>query len=991
MPGVALLRKATKAGPRAVLDLEMKPGRTWFSPATIEVRNSFMEHMKQAFPSQSQEWKQFRRTVAEYGMKSYVARRMFDEMFQWDTIADGLTLVEMYQGGAGWRDYGYFVGVNLASRIHWGVGPMIQAVSIHDQDEREATKKAKELGKSLVFMTLARVVPWAASAKITFDIMRGTVVVTVGWAVNEANRATIDAVYTGEAGRTDPTAAGTKRGSLRDSQSCILKAEHVRRLKDPKTGKLIIAVDRNALYEHFFQKWTGSEANAVPRSLLPRGDAARFVQAHDAFVRVLFRQAEQFGPTWVQTPDKPFLPLRLTQKEVEVAIRALEPFLRQHATKEADRVTSEAALRSYRSYMDAEGADVIHAGLVNRFSADLLGGLIEHWHVRITAQVLAARNIERVAVYQDLRAIAAQLHKKYVPSPDRVAPLEIRLQGGRWRAVKRPPGERAFVPVDATAASALGLSFKLDARVDGVPVLGGMAVDGSQPVRVSALLHGMGELSDVEKRIKIEVETAKLKKAPKKGEDNAEGPVGPGDVVEDVITVRAMAADGAGPELARVDLPLRILLPEDSGKRGVPLWRRKEHRRNGSLHERFTFVRTFAGMPQGWKTEYAGMVLHGDYETYLGDGKTIGEIRRYHFGVLHGKVESFDSKGRLVHVVPYKNGIVHGDDIRYEVDGPGRLICRYENSWLAEKYATNSKGQPLVRIKYEQVEGETFRTGMSGEATRWWMNGTVRWQGRYEKTWQDLNSLGGPDGGAIVGKAGTWEWFFEDGALAMRAVYAKGVRNGPYEGWDFVFAQGWPDVTRDRPVKQGDVRFVGSFAEGQNAGTRKSYDWEGRPLGSTFYEAGEAVRGERIAWHESGKKSYQGHWTKDGDEGLCESFFETGKLDEAVTWRRGHREGPYKDHHENGRVYEVGQYANGEQHGMWEVLNDDGTLWRKGAFVAGVRVGPWKEAYSGSEGLFEEGNYNKAGQRHGRWTSWDGRAPLVVTYKDGKVLKIENK
>ena len=1019
MPGEVLLRNAAKDGPRAVMEAETQRGRSWLPQAALEAHTAFQDHLKQAFPSHMEEWRQFRSTLSERGVKSYIAQRMFDEFVQWDTVADALTLVEMYQNGAGWRDCGYFLGVNLVSRIHWGVGPMIQAYQIKDAPQGEAEKQFKELGKSLVFMTLCRVVPWAASVKIGFDIMRGTVVVTVGWAVGKANQATIDAVYTGEAGRTDMTAAGTKRGSLRDSGSRILEPQHVKRLKDHKTGELVIAVDRNALYQHFFRQWTGSDASEVPRSRLPRGDAARFVQAHDAFVKVLWQQAEQFGPTWVQSPDKPFVPLRLTEKEVEVAVRALEPFLRSHAEKEADRVLAEVAVRSYRSYLDAEGVDVIREGLVNRFSSDLLGGLIEHWHVRITAQILAARNLERTAAFLDMAAIAASLHEKYVPSAERMQPLEMKIVGGRWRAVKKGLGETAFVPTDPAAQGDPGVSFKLDAQVDGVPVRNGLAVDGSQPVRVSAVLHGTGQLSDVERNVKIEIKTEKLKKLRKVGEEDEDGPVGPGDVAEDLITVRAVAADGTGPELARVEIPLRILIPEAEDMRSVVLWRREERDNDGRLRERYTFVKPFEGMPDEWVTEY-GLVFHGDYERYHGDGATISEIRRFRFGVLHGKVESFDEQGRLLHETPYENGKVHGEDIRYELDGLGKFIIRYEHEWAAEEHATGSKGQPIARITYNPADGDPSEPYASGEAIRWWSNGQIRWRGRFERTWPKLGRLGGSDGEQIGGKTATWEWFFTDGSLALRAAYAEDKRTGPYDGWDFVIAGSGASVSQDRSIEKGDMRVAGTYDADVRVGAWRRFDWKGRPLGTEEYVEGKAVSGENITWHENGNRAYRGRWTTAGEEGASEYYYESGNLQRVVTWHGGRMEGKYESRHEQGQMHETGSYQGDEKHGLWETYSakgtllakqsykegkahgpweahaEDGTLGYRGAFKDGARDGPWTERLGDQidwmRRLYEQGDYVK-GEREGVWKSYDSdtAVPVTYTYVKGQVVKRERR
>ncbi len=862
MPGAALLRKAARDGPQRVLREESRPGRSWLSPEAVEVKNAFAEHLRAAFPSFAEEWKNFRATVEDMGMKGYVARRVLDETFQWDTLADALTLVEMYQGGASWRDYGTFIGINLASRIHWGIGPLIQAAGARDE------KAVRELGKNLVFMTLSRVVPWAASAKIAFDVMRGTVVVTVGWAVNQANVATIDALYTGEAGRTDAGAAGTARGRIRDSGTCVLPEKHVLRTTPPGERAIVIDIDRDAVYTDAIRRWTDADPDEVPRASPPRADAAAFVTAHDAFVRILLRQAEQFGPTWVQEPGKQFFPLRLDEKEVEAALRTLEPFIRNNASREADRVLSEVAARGYRSYMEEEGTDVIREGLIRRYASDILGGMIQHWHVRITAQILAARDIERAAVFQDFGLIARQLHEKYEPSPTRLPPLEMRFEGKRLRPVRtgdanRPSGTHdagifgrilSSVASAANAATIAGmadaiairpaeaaeldtpaadeddpLSFRVAANVSGVSVLNGEALDGSEPLRLSVILEGEGVFGDEERPVAFDVATQRLRKVRSgdgSGDDAKDDRLRPGDVAEDRIVVRALASDGKGPELARAEVVVRVLLPGDDNAREVPLYRHIETRRDGSMKERYTYVKRFSGMPSDWTSD-GGEVYHGDYEVFSGDGSTRLELRPYRFGVLHGKLRFNNSKGQLVLEVPYENGVTHGDKIRFDPDSAGRHVMRYDNGWAAELTATGTTGLPYVHITYEKMQLPDGALAMRGEATRWWANGKLRWQGRYEGAWQDLNSLGGARGEEIRGKTGAWTVWHENGQVAERGDYAKGFEEGVHVFYD----------DRGRIVSRGP------YVRGLEQGRWEGYEYREKDTVRrwTVFENGRAV------------------------------------------------------------------------------------------------------------------------------------------------------
>lgn len=833
MPSVALLRKAVSDGPATVLRAESGRGRAWLSPQAVEIRDAFMAHLDAVFPSHAEEWRGFRANVEQLGMKGYVARRVLDEAFQWDTLADALTLVEMYQGGASWQDYGSFIGINLVSRIHWGVGPLIQAATVKD------AKAVKDLGKNLVFMTLSRVVPWAATVKIGFDVMRGTVVVTVGWAVNQANLDTIDAVYTGEAGRIDASAAGTVRGRLRDSGVSVLQAKHVRRIQPPGEP-LMIEVDRNAVYVDAFRRWTSVDPDEVPRASPPPAKVAGFVDAHDAFVRLLMRQAEQFGPTWVQAPDKPFVPIRLDEKEVEAVLKKLEPYITAAVAPEVERVLSEAGVRGYRSIMEEEGTDVIREGLVRRYAADVLGGMIQHWQVLITAQILAARDIERTAMFQDMELVARQLHAKFEPSPTRKPPLEMRFEGKRlrpaparapapssqlermpWQVFARlvgigeahaqtnvAPDEAADLADVAEVAVDDGLSFSLDAKVSGLATEEGAVLDGAEPLRLRVFLEGQGDFGDAERPIGFDVQTQTLKKV-SSGTPGAvdDGSLKPGDVVEDRIVVRALAAEGSGPELARKEIVVRVRIPGEQGTMSVPLYRHEEKRRDGSIKERYTYFKRFPGMPEAWKSD-GTEVYHGDYEVFNGDG-SLGERRPYQYGVLDGKLEFFNSKGQLYHEVPYVKGVTHGDDIRYDPDSSGRQVYRYVNGRVTEMIATGTRGQPYVHITYDPTPTADQPLATSGTAQRWWASGQLRWEGSYANADQDLNSLGGLRGEEIRGKTGRWRGFHENGQLAFEGGYLDGREDGVHTTYD----------------EQGRIKTQGAYVRGEEHGRWRIWEY----------------------------------------------------------------------------------------------------------------------------------------------------------------------
>ncbi len=1055
-PGEKILQKAARTKPQAFVKAETEgKGRLW-SPEALELKARFEEHLKEAFPSHAEEWKRFREHVDEVGVKGYVAKRLFDEAFQLDTLSDGLTLVEMYQGDASVSDYAGFLAVNLVSRVHWGVGPLVQAFQVYDKDPEKAAEKARELGKSLVFQTLARVVPWAATAKVVFDVARGVVTVTVGWEVSKANAQIVDALYTGEAGRTDESAKGTARGALRESGFSILSEAHVIRAKDPETGALSIAIDRGAVYRDFFRRWTGLAPDDVPRDSTPGGDVGAFVAAHDAFVKILERQAEQHGPTWVRTEKTPFVPFVLLESDVEAAIKALDAKITERCAAEAARAMDESGVRAWKRYGE-DASDTRHEELTRRFAADFFSGMIEHWQTALTAQILAARDIERAAALADQSALAEALAEALEPREGRlpgaggpprppppaetpvVAPTPPPPPPGSGGA-KAPPPTPAPAPAadvgkpagtsSSPPAAAPAPTFALDVKVEGVEEDSGAGVDGGEGVRVSAVLSGTGEVSDAERPVKIVVDTAKLSLvsraepepgAPDSGAAPPEaGKVGAGDLAEDKVVVRAVAAGGSGPELARVETTIRVRLPKGDRSMKVVLRRHEDRRRDGSLWQRYTYVRRFDGMPDDWVVE-GGEVYHGEFETFTSDGKTRQETRRYKFGTLDGDTELFDSKGRLARRIPYVAGEMEGLNVAFDPDDPAsRLEVRYEKGVNVEQTAYGKGGVRLAHITYvrdPRKEGEWPTE--SGSYETWWTNGNPKWKGAYAKAAQDHDGRGEPDGQRVPGKVGRWQWSHKNGRLFLFEEYVAGEKTGPTEKydedgkpiWKGAFLDGkregvWEDYEqgflRWRRGYKADVphgieeeydptdhtlRSRGTREEGKRTGPLEDFYSDGKVFRRAAYKAGD-LQGAYVELFRSGKPSLETAYVGNRQNGVRKQWVEVRggatRLETEATYVDDKLNGPSVEYYASGGKHWAGSYADDEKQGAWIEYWPVGTEKTRGSFAKGKQDGEWP--VFGADGRLAERTHWKAGERDGRWESYDhkGRVTFWTVYSGGK-------
>jgi antitoxin component YwqK of YwqJK toxin-antitoxin module len=919
-PGEKLLADMERLGPKLYLEEDVKGRRTPMGAAAEELKARFAEHMKQAFPTTAEQWRGFRRDVAQRGWKGYVAKKVLDEAFQLDTISDCLTLIEMYQDDATMKDYAVFVSVNVLSRFHWSFSHLYAAWNV------KTVEDLKGLGKGLVFVTLARVIPGAGTAKILFDIGAGLVRVTVGYSIKLTNAELVDAIYTGEKGRkredTEPV-WGTRN---RFSGWEVLPPNLVRRLDEEKkdasgklvkTGRQIVLVDRPGVYRHFFGEWTGLEIDdRHPMRQMKKGSNI-LVNANDRLADLLLKQAQQFGRTWVSAKGKTWFKPHLEEKEVQSAMTSLHQSLTNWARKRVQRILSEGSFRSYKSIFDK--VDVIEEGLVRRFAADLLYGMIEHWSTYYTAQLLAMREIERTAALMDMSEAAKLLG-----------------QGMHRSIVGRPEADVKRIPV----------AYELDVEIHGREIDDSDVYDGAIPVRVSAFLKGTGEVGEREEEVEISVKPSGARILRKgEGNEGGDGLIEPGDLIENTVLVRAVQA---GRVLAEKPETIQVLMPaEEEGETlTLKLFRHEERGRDGRLRERYVYFKRFSGMPREWQDEY-GEVYHGKYERFNSD-ESLGEEREFRYGVLQGPSVSYDRQGRWVLKVPYRDGELHGTRIHRDPDSKARLEIDYEKGATAEERSYGESGQMLRKVTYEHQPDGT----VAGVFEGWWPNGNPRFKGRYSgvSSYAVVSSKrGGAEGETAPGKQGLWEVFHENGAPARRETWVDDVLEGAYERLDGegkVLARGsyhegkasgaWLIRNREGGTEEG------AFEAGERVGVWTLRDAEGRPLGSVAFKDGERIRGHDIRYHENGTKSYEGRWTEKGRQGVCIDYFDNGNVRESTTWRDGRREGAHERRSSEGKLLDAGSYRNHEKEGPWTEWSDWPEQIASGRYAAGVREGRWE-------------------------------------------------
>lgn len=982
-PGLRILAEMERMGPQEYLKREMETGRCP-SSGMAEVKARFAQHIKDAFPSMGDEVRAFRADYDTRGPRGYVAKKLRDEVCQLDTIADGLQIVEMYQNGAGWKDYTFFAAVNVLSRFHWSFSHFIAAGQMFGMSDAQKVEAAECLAKNLIFATFARVIPWAATAKVVFDIAKGIVTITVGYSINVVNADMVDAVYTGEAGRLKAGDGPGGGRNVRDSGFCVLPAKLVVKAENEKTGEPFIWIDRVGAYRYFFRQWTGLEAYELPGyGVREEGPDPALAKANDTLARLFYRQAEKYDRVWVSTEKKKRYTMMVSEDEAKQAILAMNQAIEKQARATVRKVLAEGAFRSYRSIFQKEGVDVIEEGLVARLTADVFSGMLEFWESYITAQVLAMRDVERTAMQADLSALGGALGKaieqriKMKPDakPELTCMVDVRLFGE-----KNP------------------LNGEFDARV---------------PIRVSAFLKGVGDVGEHQQRVKFEVGTVSTEVIEK-------GDAQKGPLLAEVIKVRAIANQGDGPVLAE-SRELRFFVRkqpevgEDLVKR-VPLMKHEVRRRDGALWQVYTYLKAFSGMPMEWGTEY-GQVYHGKFEEYQA-GEVLLEERNYEFGVLNGVLKSFDNQGRLVHEMPYVNGVLEGTETRYDPDTAARFVAKIVGGEEISRSAYGDNGTLALNVNYEWSDDpETGQRVASGQVQTWWSNGNPKMSGSFDRgrirlAYEDMYS-----DHAYGGKTGTWEWFFKDGAPRMRTEFARGVKNGVHEVYNEQgglvlrghFVEDVAEGDWEYYYESGMLKERGARHGGKKDGVWEEYDKEGNLTSRTTFKMANLTGPYELFWSDGSTRkkgaflddSAVGEWVErdedgafwrgpyvDGERhGKWVATRASGKLEWERTFEAGKLQGESIDYHENGSIKSRGAYEQDGRTGEWTTFHEKGGIASTGSYDEGDRTGAWKFYFENGQ-VMESGSF-KNDKKLGRWEAYhaDGRRFNWSSYnEDGELV-----
>lgn len=323
-----------------------------------------------------------------------------------NNLPDLLSLVEMMQDGAGGKDYARFLIRNAAGRYNAVVGYAVgltEASMARDPVEQE--KQLAELGKGIVFEAFSRYIPFMAQAKLAFDIEKGLVNVTYGYAIKQLNNDLVNAIYLGEAGRTGPGRAGTLGGWVRDAVDPVMPETYVLRDKDEK-GKPLIAVDCVRLYHELFRSWTGRDAAELDRITDLKPGSLKLARAHDRLVRILEAHAEGMAPGWFTEYSVGLYSESELDKACRELTEALDPWVRPMVTRALNSIPN---VRQYTEKRGNTTVNLIEEGLVGRLTGDWVCGVQSEWNTLFMKQRQLRGNLDALMSTAVTTALAQEL------------------------------------------------------------------------------------------------------------------------------------------------------------------------------------------------------------------------------------------------------------------------------------------------------------------------------------------------------------------------------------------------------------------------------------------------------------------------------------------------------------------------------------------------------------------------------------------------------
>ncbi len=356
---------------------------------------------------------------------------------------------------------------------------------------------------------------------------------------------------------------------------------------------------------------------------------------------------------------------------------------------------------------------------------------------------------------------------------------------------------------------------------------------------------------------------------------------------------------------------------------------------------------------------------------YYRDGFLFQEVN-YENGVKQGLTKEYDTAGNLVTILNYRNNILlhreainrfnqqgqkHGVWKSFHPNNQLKTEANYDNGLLHGTFKEyDSRGQLIKVLRYNQgipiVEKMETQDAVSYRKD-FYSNGTLKQAGGYIDTipvgmhryYREDGSIElakeFDDTGLLLAegildenakKTGKWKEFYSDGSVKALGTYKNGKKNGE---WVYYFPGGQVEqrgsFSNDRfqgpwtwYYETGEIWRTEEFYRGKENGMSIEYLKDG-----TIIDQGEYIDGLREGtWmHQVGDHVEKGEYINGFKEGTWKYYYTNGELKFKGSFIQGQEDGKQVWYYENGKTEWEKYYIYGSREKTWRQFNEDGTLY----------------------------------------------------------------
>lgn len=310
-------------------------------------------------------------------------------------------------------------------------------------------------------------------------------------------------------------------------------------------------------------------------------------------------------------------------------------------------------------------------------------------------------------------------------------------------------------------------------------------------------------------------------------------------------------------------------------------------------------------------------------------------------------------KGYFEPYAYYIMSSVNNDDLQKDISKNKRKITDYTD-W-AGKYIAEKRDKKEVTINgVKKTITHIFYDNNLPEAT-----GEENAKGKTIGDWVIYNQYtGNPEAkgkfNANGNKDGEWIWYYYDGTMKEKTVFADGKHEGSSEVW-------YRNGAQKGKYNYHNDKLNGEVSEYNASGiltTHGSYV-DDKPSGAYTLN------------YSDGKQHYTATYASTGLDGDLKEYYLTGQTSVASTCKNGKKNGTVTDYWPNEKIKDQGEYKDDNLVGTWKFYFQDGTLQKEGTYSGDSKaIDLWTTYYRNGKKA-EEFNHNKVGELNGMDVMYD--------------------